>query len=334
MTNEVGFGKIKQNGDIAQLGERLLCMQEVGGSNPPISTVNRNMLSLRVRQRRARQSQKTPSPHVVSGDCFAKIARNDKKFGGHVKKGIGILGLLALAFFAASCAMSEEAISTTVTTGGPSVAEVTIYQGPKARIAVARFEMKAAKGYNEIGTGMSDMLVDSLFQSNRFIVLERGEGLSDIKEELALSESGYTEKGKTAEKGTLEGADILLTGAITAFEPESEGAGGGGFVIPLPLKIGGGVRIKSNKAYIAANIRLVDVRTGRVINSVKVEGKASEFKFGVVGGGLIGGVVLAGGFEKYKNTPMEKAVAVMLDAAIKEIVKSVPEDYYRYKPGK
>ena len=90
-----------------------------------------------------------------------------------MKKGIGILGLLALAFFAASRATSEEAISTTVTTGGPSVAEATTYQGPKARIAVARFEMKAAKGYNEIGTGMSDMLVDSLFQSNRFIVLER-----------------------------------------------------------------------------------------------------------------------------------------------------------------
>ena len=249
-----------------------------------------------------------------------------------MKKGIGALGLLALVFFTASCATSEEAISTTVTTGGPSVAEVTTYQGPKARIAVARFEMKAAQGYNEIGTGMSDMLVDSLFQSNRFIVLERGEGLSDIKEELALSESGYTEKGKAAEKGTLEGADILLTGAITAFEPNAEGAGGGGLGITIfgGLGIGG----KTKKAYIAANIRMVDVRTGRVISSAKVEGQASDFKFGVIGGAVVGGVVLAGGFEKYKNTPMEKAVAVMLDNAIKEIVKSVPEDYYRYKPEK
>ncbi|MBU2495473.1 MAG: hypothetical protein KJ935_03095, partial [Candidatus Omnitrophica bacterium] len=85
-----------------------------------------------------------------------------------MKKGIGILGLMALVFFVASCATSEEAISTTVTTGGPSVVEVTTYQGPKARVAVARFEMKAAKGYNEIGSGMSDMLVDSLFKTNRF----------------------------------------------------------------------------------------------------------------------------------------------------------------------
>ena len=247
-----------------------------------------------------------------------------------MKKGIGVLGLMALVLFTASCATTEE-ITTKVTTGGPSVAEVTTYQGPKARIAVARFEMKAAQGYGEIGSGMSDMLVDSLFQSNRFIVLERGEGLADIKEELALSESGYTEKGKAAEKGTLEGADILLTGAITAFEPNAEGAGGGGLGITIfgGLGIGG----KTKKAYIAANIRMVDVRTGRVISSAKVEGKASDFKFGIVGGTVVGGVVLAGGFEKYKNTPMEKAVAVMLDNAIKEIVKSVPEDYYRYKPG-
>ena len=248
-----------------------------------------------------------------------------------MKKGIGILGLMALVLFTASCATTEE-ISTTVTTGGPSVAEVTTYQGPKARIAVTRFEMKAAKGDDEIGTGMSDMLIDSLFKTNRFIVLERGEGLEDIKEELALSESGYTEKGKAAEKGTLEGADIQLTGAITAFEPNAEGTGGGGLVIALPFGVGVGGKTK--KAYIAANIRLVDVRRGRVINSVKVEGKASDFKFGVVGGAVVGGVVLAGGFEKYKNTPMEKAVAVMLDAAVKKITESVPDSYYRYKPDK
>ena len=124
-----------------------------------------------------------------------------------MKKGIGILGLMTLVLFTASYATTEE-ITTKVTTGGPSVAEVTTYQGPKARIAVTRFEMKAAKGDYEIGTGMSDMLIDSLFKTNRFIVLERGEGLEDIKEESALSESGYTEKGKAAEKGTLEGADI------------------------------------------------------------------------------------------------------------------------------
>jgi curli biogenesis system outer membrane secretion channel CsgG len=251
-----------------------------------------------------------------------------------MKKGIGILGLLALVFLTASCATSatsDDGVTTNVTTGGPSVTEVTTYKGPKARIAVARFEMKAAQGYDEIGTGMSDMLVDSLFKTNRFIVLERGEGLSDIKEELALSESGYTEKGKAAEKGTLEGADILLTGAITAFEPNAEGAGGGGIGITL---FGGiGIGGKSKKAYIAAQIRMVDVRTGRVISSAKVEGKASDFKFGIVGGAAVGGgVVLAGGFEKYKNTPMEKAVTVMLDNAVKEITKDVPEDYYRYKP--
>jgi len=255
-------------------------------------------------------------------------------FGGKMMKRVmGVSGLVLALVFVASCATTQE-VSTTVTTGGPTVEEVTKYQGPKARIAVSRFEMKAAKGYGEIGSGLSDMLVDALFHTNRFIVLERGEGLQDIKEELELSESGYTEKGKAAEKGTLEGADILLTGAITAFEPESEGTGGGGLVIPLPLKVGGGLRIKSNKAYIAANLRLVDVRTGRVINATRVEGKASDFKLGVAGGGLLGSVVLAGGFEKYKNTPMEKAVMVMLENAVNEIVKSVPEEYYRYSPEK
>jgi curli biogenesis system outer membrane secretion channel CsgG len=225
-------------------------------------------------------------------------------------------------------------VSTNVTTGGPSVSEVTTYQGPKARIAVAGFDMKAAKGYGDIGTGMSDMLVDSLFKTNRFIVLERGEGLTGIEKELSLTESGYTEKGKAAKKGSMEGADILITGAITAFEPNAEGAAGGGGGIILPLPIIGAVAVKRNQAYIAATIRLVDVRTGRVINACRVEGKASQFKIGGFGGVGLGSVILAGALSQYKNTPMEKAVMVMLDNGISEIVKSVPDDYYRYSPGK
>ena len=57
-------------------------------------------------------------------------------------------------------------------------------------------------------------------------------------------QDGYTEKGKAAEKGTMEGADILLTGAITAFEPNAEGAGGGGLAIGLPFGLGIGGKTK------------------------------------------------------------------------------------------
>jgi|GEM_PF-2414619 len=262
---------------------------------------------------------------------------------GKAKRILGLVGIaMAILFSQGGCADigqtvggvfgNQENVKTTVTTGGPSVAEVNTYQGPKARIAVKSFEMKSAKGSREIGSGMSDMLVDALFRTNRFIVLERGEGLSGIKEEFELTKEGYTEKGKSAEKGGMEGADVLVTGSIVAFEPNAGGATEGGLVIPLPWKAGGGIVLKHNDAYIAATIRLIDVRTGRIINSTRVEGQASNYNVGLAGGVKIKNVILAGGFSKYKNTPMEKAVMIMLDNAVNEITKSIPQDYYRYTP--
>ncbi|HOL68047.1 MAG TPA: CsgG/HfaB family protein, partial [bacterium] len=91
-----------------------------------------------------------------------------------------------------------------------------------------------------------------------------------------------------------------------------------------------GVAIKKEEAYIQATLRLIDVRTRRVINSTTVEGKASKAKLGLAAGGVAGPVILGGGFEKYKNTPTAQAVGIMVENAVKEVVRMVPEDYYKY----
>lgn len=220
--------------------------------------------------------------------------------------------------------------TTSIQTTQTSVNETLKYEGPKARIAVASFKCKAAKCYGRIGSGIRDMLVDALVKSGKFIVLERGEGLGAIKEEMRLSESGYINKEKAPEKGLMEGADILVVGSIVAFEPNAEGIKGtvGGLIRKVPLI--GGVSGKLKEAYIALNLRLIDVRTGRIINSTIVEGKASSFNVGAIVGGILH-IPLGVGLSKYKNTPMEKAIMVMLNDAVKKISQLVPEDYYRYK---
>jgi len=245
----------------------------------------------------------------------------EKKKGGKMKK------IIICVFLVSSLTLFGE-VKTEVSTSGPSVSEVLQYQGPKARISVGKFEVKAAKGAWEIGDGLKEMLVDALFKTGRFIVLESSENIDTLKEEFELGESGWS--NKAPEKGTFETADIILTGAITAFEPDYKGKGGGGVVVPLPFAVGGGLKISKQESYIASNLRLVDVRTRRIIKTAKVEGFASKSDIGVLGGGLIGSVALGAGFQKYKNTPMEQAVMIMLENAVNEIIKSVPEDYYRY----
>ncbi len=223
--------------------------------------------------------------------------------------------------------------TTSVQTTEQSFNKAVKYEGPKARIAVANFKCKAAKCGGQIGSGIRDMLVDALVRSGKFIVLERGEGLEEIKKELELGQSGLVQPGKAPQVGMMEGADILVVGSIVAFEPHAGGIKGGvgGLIPKIPLL--GGVKIGKEEAYIALTLRFIDVRTGRIINSTRVEGKASSFNVGGLGGGLLGTIPLGGGLEVYRNTPMEKAVMVLIDNAVKAIEKYVPESYFRYKGG-
>jgi curli biogenesis system outer membrane secretion channel CsgG len=244
----------------------------------------------------------------------------------HMSK-LSLLMMFIIMFAITSCVQTK----TTVQTGGPSVQEAIAYQGPKARIAVASFKCKAAKCSGAIGGGLSDMLATSLFRTNRFVVLERGEGLKSVQEELQLSQSGYVKQEQAPQMGLIEGADVLIIGAITAFEPKASGVGGGAIVAPFRVPLIGGIGVKTKNAYIAADLRLVDVRTGRVINATSVEGKASSFKVGGLAGTVIGDVALGGALGGYKNTPMEKAIRVMLEDAINAISQRVPQSYYRYK---
>jgi len=246
------------------------------------------------------------------------------------KGGIFIL-FLFIGIYLTGCGAGVS--TTSVQTTEQSFNEAVKYEGPKARIAVANFKCKAAKCGGQIGSGIRDMLVDALVRSGKFIVLERGEGLEEIKKELELGQSGLVQPEKAPQVGMMEGADILVVGSIVAFEPNAGGIKGGvGGLIPNVPFIGG-LKLGKEDAYIALTLRFIDVRTGRIINSTRVEGKASSFNVGGLGGGILGTIPLGGGLEVYRNTPMEKAVMVLIDNAVKAIEKYVPESYYRYKGG-
>ncbi len=213
-------------------------------------------------------------------------------------------------------------------TGGPSIgeAQAVAYNGPKARIAVKRFDDKSAKGYREIGDGMSEMLGTALFNSNRFIVLERQQ-LGDILEEQDLAKSGRIKAETAAPTGEVEGAELMVTGAITAFEPNASGIGGGIGLPGLPLGLGAGMK----KAYIALDIRVIDTRTSRLVAATSVEGTATDVG-GLAGIGIGGGATTMGlGLGGFSKTPMEKAIRLCLNKAVEFIASRTPANYYHFQ---
>jgi curli biogenesis system outer membrane secretion channel CsgG len=219
--------------------------------------------------------------------------------------------------------------------GGPTIEEAQKedYMGPKARVAVTKFIDKSAKGHytGKIGDGMAEMLANALFSTNRFIVLER-QSLDDVIKEQDLGASGRVRQETAARIGEIEGADLLIEGTITEFEPGTAGAGGGvGGVIPLPGPGGrvvrgiGGVAGGIKTSHIAMIVKVIDARTGRRLASEQVEGKATDIG-GMTG---MGGGGLAGVFGGYSKTPMEKAIRVAIEESVRLIVAKTPSEYYR-----
>lgn len=247
------------------------------------------------------------------------------------KKELSILWVMSIIFFLTDLTFAQlippKARGTQ--TGGPTIEEVQQEDamGPKARVAVTRFEDKTAKGYRDIGEGMAEMLSHALFATNRFIILER-QAIGDVLTEQDLGASGRVKRETAAAIGQIEGADLLIMGTITEFEPGTSGAGGGlGGLIPLPgRRIGiGGIAGGIKTSHVAMIVKVIDAKTGRRLASEQVEGKATDI------GGLAGmaGGPLAGAFGAYSKTPMEKAIRVAIEETVRLIVAKTPPEYYR-----
>ena len=244
-----------------------------------------------------------------------------KKLFWFIAYGLVVIGL-------AGCATMLQPTAQVDNTAG--VASLPPYSGPKARIAVADFEVKAAKATFEIGSGLREMLTTALMNSNRFSVLER-QALSAVMQEQELSASGAADAGGGPQRGKIKTADLIVTAAVTEFEPQASGGragiGGGGGVGSGIL--GGLLGAALNKAHMALDIRIVDASTSEVLAATRVQGQATDVAGGFMGG-FIGGWALGGGLSAYANTPMEKAIRICIIEAVRYVSQTTPANYYKY----
>lgn len=235
-----------------------------------------------------------------------------------------------LVFSLAGCATLQQMTQPTAQVDNTAgVAQLPPYSGPKARIAIADFDVKAAKAYGEIGSGLREMLVTAMINSNRFRVVER-QALNAVMQEQELSVSGAAQPGGP-QRGKIKTADLIITAAVTEFEPQASGGragigGGGGIGSGI---LGGLLGAALNKAHMALDIRIVDTSTSEVLAATRVQGQASDIAGGIMGG-FFGSWGLGAGLSAYANTPMEKAIRVCIIEAVRYISQAVPMNYYRY----
>jgi curli biogenesis system outer membrane secretion channel CsgG len=136
----------------------------------------------------------------------------------------------------------------------------------KKRVAVINFEDRSGYGHN-IGRGVADMLVTSLVESEKFIVIERAE-LDEILKEQGLGQTGLVTPQSAAKVGQLLGLQRIITGSITEFGSKQDKVGGG---------IGGfNIGVSTTTARVAVDLRIINVNTGEIVMAKMAEGEDSS----------------------------------------------------------
>ncbi|HCV02832.1 hypothetical protein E5N72_00720 [Pseudoalteromonas sp. MEBiC 03607] len=238
---------------------------------------------------------------------------------------------ISLTLFAAALSACQSTSTSTSNKNSPNVNEVAQqqYNGPKARIAVARFTDKSNDSRwwrKEIGEGMADQLTTALVSTNRFIVLER-QALDAVLSEQDLAVSGRVSAASGAAYGEIEGAEIVVVAAVTEFDDDSSGAsvGSGGFIGDVFSSVSAGF----SGSHMAIDLRLIDTRTSRILAATSVEGGSKDFDFTSAATNF-GGALVGGNLSGWSNTPKEKALREVIVKAVEFLESKVPTTYYRY----
>ncbi len=186
------------------------------------------------------------------------------------------------------------------------------------RIAVTSFENKSSFGGKwKLGDGMADLLVSELVKSKNFIVLERGH-LSSIVDEITLQKNRLFRKEGKVSEGRLENAQYLIRGVVSDFDQVSGGSLWMGF---RHLFIGSG----GYTARVGLTLTIVDIESGRIVDSVQCSGKARAGE--VYAKGSYEGIHFGG--NKFFKTPLGNATAQAIQDGLKGIVKKVPKCFWK-----
>ncbi len=195
------------------------------------------------------------------------------------------------------------------------------------RVAVTIYEFRSALP-NVSGRAATDVFTTALVQSGQFAVVERGRLMEGVVREKQLQQGGYA-TGNAAQS-QLRGAQYIFEGTLSEANP-SETQRSGGVAIG-GMQVGGG----TNSDAIAVDVRIVDARTGDILDVITVRKSVQADSVGVSGIGNLIGTAMA---QRGHSTPYTPDINVQqqrregADAALRAAInQAVIELSQRFTP--
>ena len=178
--------------------------------------------------------------------------------------------------------------------------------------------------------GAAAFLIDALNRSGWFLTLER-EGLQDLLTERKIARAVVEKKQKqgvaVADVPDLFSSDILFQGGIVAYETNIKTGGLGARY----LGVGASEQYRTDQ--VTVNLRAVDVRTGRIINTVSTQKTiySKELQVGVYKY-IDFKELLESEAGVTTNEPVQQCVKLAVEAAVAHlIVKGVLDGNWQLK---
>jgi len=171
---------------------------------------------------------------------------------------------------------------------------------PRPMVVVAEFDAGVQDVPQEVGPGLADMLVAAMTETGCYRMIDP----------TVFIEAGGGPAAGGPDLARRIGADLLVAGRVTEFEPDASGADLGvadGPKLPDWLR-SAGVQVASSK--ISLSLRLVDPRTGEVIAAKTLAGSAQDV------GGEVSESRFGASLAAYAKTPMGQAMQAAVDEAI------------------
>lgn len=218
----------------------------------------------------------------------------------------GIYAALPLLFCFTAPVLAQSGMLGTQPRGGNVAMSGRPYRGMKHAVAVRDFDNEAGwSGQWKLGSNLSLMLETALFDTGRFVLVER-EQLEGVLLEQDLAATGRAApQQRVAQTGQLRPAKYIASGAVVEIADAQSGGDTGVRIRGVRVGVGG------RRARITIIAKLIDTSTGEVVASRRIVGTPSGARIRVDYAGTDLGVDLAA----FSQTPLGQAAQDCINKA-------------------
>lgn len=202
----------------------------------------------------------------------------------------------------------------------------------KKRVAVLDFDyatvhsrVSAIFGTDQdIGKGITDLLVDKLVASGAYSVIER-KALDKILAEQNFSNSDRADSTTAAKIARILGVDAIIIGSITQFGRDDKSTNiGGGALGGISGRFGvGGVRRSRATAVVGITARMINTETAEILASASGKGESSRSGTGLLGAGGGGGTAAGGVLDMRASNFANTVLGEATNAAVEDVASQL-----------